>query len=186
MHRFLTVCFAGLILGCGDKGLFHVEIAESSEATVEGTGILGTAVELVGGLGFEGFTQMNIVNAQELQNQGVSPGDIESAEIIELKLSVLSPSDGDLSFLDSMDILVSAPGLDTVLVATQDTFESGEQTIYFELEGINLVDYVISESLTIETDVLGTAPEEDTTIEASFVLDVGVTAQGACNATRGN
>ena len=75
-----------MILGCGDKGLFQIEIEESSEAVVEGTGLLGTAVELVGGLGFEGFTQMNIVNAQELQNQGVSPGDIVAAEIVELKI----------------------------------------------------------------------------------------------------
>ena len=185
MSRNSTICLAGLILGCGDKGLFQIEIEESSEAVVEGTGLLGTAVELVGGLGFEGFTQMNIVNAQELQNQGVSPGDIVAAEIVELKLTVLNPADGDLSFLDSMEILVSSPDLDTVLVASQDTFQAGEQTVYFELEGINLVDYVVSESLTIETDVIGTAPENDTTIEASFVLDVGVTAQGACRAAQG-
>ena len=73
-----------------------------------------------------------------------------------------------------------------MLVASQDTFQAGEQTVYFELEGINLVDYVVSESLTIETDVIGTVPENDTTIEAGlFVLDAGVTAQGACRAAQG-
>ena len=50
----------------GEKGCFKSRLEESSEAVVEGTGLLGTAVDLVGGLGFDGFTQMNIVNAQEL------------------------------------------------------------------------------------------------------------------------
>ena len=184
-RRPLHISLAGMLLACGGNSLFHIELEESSEAFVEGTGLLGSAVELVGGLGFDGFTQMNIVNAEELQNQGVSPGDIESAELVELRLAVKNPSDGDMSFLDSMDIYVSAPDLDRVLVASQNSFPEGSQEVYFELEGVNLVDYVVSEALTITTDVVGTAPVDDTTLEASFVLDIGVTAQGACRAAKG-
>ena len=38
--------------------------------------------------------------------------------------------------------------------------------------------------MNITTDVTGTPPNEDTTIEAYIALEVGVTSQGACNAAK--
>lgn len=188
MHKrtgsFISTIFFGLILSCNDGTLFHIELEEQSTTDVSGTGLLGEATELVGSLGFSGFTQMNLVQSEELQNQGVEPGDIETTYIVSLNLNVLSPEGGDLSFLEEMNIYISAPGLDEVLVASLDDFPVGASRVDFEIEDVNLVDYVVSEELSITTDVVGTAPQDDTTVEANILLDIGVTAQGACNATK--
>ena len=50
----------------------------------------------------------------------------------------------------------------------------------------NLMEYVVSESMTITTDDVGTAPEDTTVLEANVILDVGVTTQGACRAAKNN
>ncbi len=175
LFPLLLVCNA-----CGDSSLFTIEVAESSTVEIEGTGPLGGVTELVGNLGFDGFTEMNIVESEELANQGVSPGDIEEAQIVHFSLTVEAPEDGDLSFIESMDIFVESEGLPTELVAAQTDFAAS--MVEFNLVGVDLTEYIISESVTITTDVSGTLPADDTTVRADITLSVGVTAQGAKNA----
>ena len=49
----------------------------------------------------------------------------------------------------------------------------------------DLKDYILSEAMTLTTDVTANRPSEDTVIKATYLLDVGVTLQGvrnqACN-----
>lgn len=162
-------------LAC-QSDLFHIEVSEQSKATVE----QGTVLEdLIGDLGFDEFVSMDITAAEELQNQGVAPGDIQEVYLTALTLSA---GDGlDLSFLHSMELYVESPGLEKVRVAWQDTFPEGESTVEFNLDEVDLTEYVVSQSVTITTEVDAQRPEEDTEVTAKFTLDVGVTAQGACN-----
>ena len=97
-------------------------------------------------------------------------------------LSAVDPSDADLSFISSLEIWVEAPDLDRVLVASQVEFPEGVSVVEFELEDVNLVDYVVSDSMKITTDATGTVPAETVTIKADATFEIGVTAQGACNA----
>ena len=162
-------------LAC-QSDLFHIEVHESSKTTVE----QGTVLEdLIGDLGFEDFVSMDITAAEELQNQGVEPGDIQEVFLTEFRLT--AADDLDLSFLDSMELYVESPGLERVRVAWQDTFPEGQSTVEFNLDEVDLTDYVVSQSVTISTEVTAHRPEEDTQVTAKFGLDVGVTAQGACN-----
>ena len=65
------------ILSCSDGELFVLPIEESAEATVPAADPLtGNLVDLVGDLGFSQFSEMEISESEELQNQGVAPGDI--------------------------------------------------------------------------------------------------------------
>ena len=169
-----------LVTGCDNGALFSIDIAESATAEIPGSGPLGEVTNLVGDLGFGGFTEMNIVESEELANQGVSPGDIEQAALTSFSLTVEAPADADLSFIETMDVFVESPELPKELVASQTVFEANSVT--FDLVDLDLTAYIVSESLTITTDVSGTPPEEDTTIRADVVLTVGVTAQGAKNA----
>ena len=54
--------------------------------------------------------------------------------------------------------------------------------VQFNLSDVDLTEYLVSESMTLTTDVTGHQPEDDTTVVARVVLDVGVTLQGARNA----
>ena len=167
-------------VGCDNGALFTIDVSESATAEIPGSGPLGDVTNLVGDLGFGGFAEMNIVESEELANQGISPGDIEEASLSAFSLTVEAPTDGDLSFIESMDVFVESPDLPKELVASQTAFDANSVT--FDLVALDLTSYIVSESLTITTDVSGTPPEEDTTIRADIVLTVGVTAQGAKNA----
>ena len=53
---------------------------------------------------------MDISQSQALVNQGVQPGDIETAVVTSFTLSVIDPDDdADLSFISSFEIWVEAP-----------------------------------------------------------------------------
>ena len=179
-HTVSRTLFFCLIACQGE--LVSIELAESAEATIEGQSTLGGLTELVGTLGFDGFAEMDISQSQDLVNQGVQPGDIETAIVTSFTLSAIDPDGADLSFISSLEIWVEAPDLDPVLVASQMDFPEGVSVIDFELEGIDLVDYVVSDSMSITTEATGTVPSDSVTIQADATFEIGITAQGACNA----
>jgi len=168
------------LIGCGDGKIATIEFSESSQAEVPGGGPLGA---LFSELGFDGFMDMSISESEELANQGVAPGDISSAEITNFTLSVLDPEGEDLSFINSLEIWVETEGIDPVMVASQTAFPEGSSSVEFNLEKVDIVAFVVSEKMTITTEVDGGLPAEDTTLEAVVDFAVGVTIQGALNAS---
>ena len=54
----------------------------------------------------------------------------------------------------------------------------------FLLEDVDLADYVVSDSMSITTEASGSVPSETVTIKATADFEIGVTAQGACNAAK--
>ena len=122
---------------------------------------------------------MNITDDQELANQGVEPGDIESVTLVEFSLEALDPSDADLEFLEELELHVEAEGLDRVRVAFQDSFPAGQAKVDFVLDEVDLAPYAVSESMTLTTDVTGRRPEDDTTVRAFVLFEVVGTVQGA-------
>lgn len=178
-QRSTAMVILGLLAwtACKNGPLKHIEIDGADSVTVE----RGTVLEeLVGGLGFDGFTAMDLTDSSELQNQGVKPGDISTAKLVEFTLEATAPPEGDLSFMERMEIYVEGPDLPRQLLASAgpEDFAEGVEEVSFLLEDVDLVEYVVSESLTLETSVSGSRPDEDTTVEARYVIDVGVTAQG--------
>lgn len=166
---------------CSAK-LFTITVEDSSAVIVE----RGTLLEqLIGDLGFDDFVAMNIVDSEELENQGVAPGDIRETFLVQFELEALEPAGSDLAFLDELVVYVEAPGLPRVQVARGAEFPDGQGRVDLDLEPVDLTDYVVSESMTLSTDVTARRPEQDTLVEARFALDVGVTGQGACNQARG-
>ena len=177
MRLVLPLLLAGLT-GCSDTVLTTIDIEDSAVTEIEGATLLET---LVGDLGFESFVSMNLVESEELQNQGVAPGDIKDARLVSFELEAMSPEDGDLSFIQDMAILVSAPELPEVVLASGPSFPEGEPLVVFDVEDVDLTDYIVSESLTLSTDVTGSRPEQTTVVEARFKVEVGVTVQGVKN-----
>ncbi len=181
-YRAVPLLLAMGWMACKGSTLKHIEVEEGASTTIEGSSLLDEVLDTVG---FDGFTEVDITTNQELQNQGVAPGDISSVAMLSFELEATS-GDLDLAFLESMSIYASAPGLDTVLVASQDEFPEGQAVVGFELEGVDLVDYAVSESMSFTTEVTAEAPEDDTRVEARVLIDVGVTVQGACAYLKGH
>ncbi len=176
-RRLLPLALAGTWVGCQGK-LLTIHVEDTADTTVS----QGTLLEeLIGELGFDAFLGMDVTSSEELQNQGGAPGDISEVQLDLFTLEATDPAGADLSFLDSVDLYVEAPGLDKVLIASADSFPEGEALVDFTLEDVDLTDYVVSESMTLTTDVTGHRPDDDTVVQAHFDLAVGVTGQGACN-----
>lgn len=175
-RRLPVAAFAIAFLACQSK-LFTITIDQQAETTVPKATVLET---LLGDFGFGDFVSMNLIEAEELQNQGVEPGDIKDVRLIFFELEAATPGT-DLSFLNTLDLYVEAPDLPQVLIASGASFPPGQAIVELDLEDVDLTEYVVSEALTITTDVDARRPEDETRVVASFELDVGVTGQGACN-----
>lgn len=163
---------------CKDGVITTIDVDGQATTRVEGATILET---LVGDLGFESFVSMNLVESEELQNQGVEPGDIRNARLVSFELEAVAPDGADLSFLQEMSISVSSPDLEEQTLAQAGGFPEGASLVPFDVEDVDLTDYIVSESLTIGTDVTGSRPEQTTDVQARYLIEVGVTLQGVKN-----
>jgi hypothetical protein len=183
MKRLIAYAGVGatVLAACG--ALLFITVDGESTTTVPAA----TPLEvLVSDLGFGDFLDLNITEADELQNQGVQPGDISVVELRAFTLEATDPPGSDLSFLEQLDVYVEAPGLDRVLIASQSDFPVGQALVDITPEDVDLTDYVVSESMTLTTDVTGSRPEDATEVVATYALRVGVTSQGACNYIAGD
>ncbi|MCB9663104.1 MAG: hypothetical protein H6732_03255 [Alphaproteobacteria bacterium] len=181
MRRLMPYALAAAVLAC-EGALLTIPVEDSAQTTIR----QGTVLESVlGDLGLDGFTALDVTASQELQNQGVEPGDIVDVRLVRFDLAVVAPEDGTFDFLGGLDVLVEAPGLPEVRIARMDQKSPGDQTLSLAVEDVDLTPYVTSRSMTITTDAQGGRPTEDTTVEATFELSVGVTTQGACKAIQG-
>ena len=175
--RAVDVCAGGLLLLFGCDGLFRITVRESALTEVERASIVEGVVS---DLGFETLVEMDLSESEELQNEGVEPGDIEEAELVLFGLEVQTPLDGDLAWIDSLDVFVAAPELPEVLLAHQDDFPPGVRAVEMELEPVDLTPYVVSRSMTVRTEMSGQRPDRNHVVTALFAVEVGVTGQGAC------
>jgi len=177
VRRGLSWLALGALVACGGK-LFSIRISESSTVTVPEAMLVET---LIGDLGFDDFSSLDLTQSEELQNQGVAPGDIEETFLVAFSLEALAPDGADLAFVEHFDVFVEAPDLPRARIASQDDFPAGEALVEFVLEDVDLTDYLVSRSMTLTTEVRGRRPEQATDVEAAFTLRVGVTARGTLN-----
>ncbi|MFZ5482276.1 MAG: hypothetical protein ACOZNI_36280 [Myxococcota bacterium] len=163
-----------LLIACVSD-LLTFDVEQDATTEVEGVGAIGIVLDA---LDFTGFGEMDVAVEQELENQGVAEGDVESVRVTTFTLS--TPDGEDLSFIDTFAVNISAPGLDTVQIAHQDEFPEGVTTVEMVIDDVDLAPYVVAESMTVETLADGEAPWDTTTIDAHIVLIVEATAQAAC------
>lgn len=167
-----------LILSFVACGLTTFSIEESAQTEIPKATL---AEVLLGEMGFGDFVSMDLTESSELANQGVEPGDVEDVMLTYMELEALSPEGQDLSFFNEMRIFVEAPDLDRQELAWADDFPAGEGLVAFTLEEVDLTPYAISQSMTFDIEVDAARPEEETTVEARFGVDVRVTGQGIRN-----
>lgn len=182
-QRIKAGSFALLLWAGCQPGLLTITVEEEASATVPEASLLE---DLLGDLGFSAFLEMNVMESQELQNQGVEPGDVANVYLTSFTLEATSPAGADLSFLSGLTVWVEAPDLARVQIASASAFPEGQPLVALDLEPVDLADYVVSESMTFSTEVEGHRPPDETTLTARFSLDVEVTAQGACNQVAGD
>ena len=164
------------LLACSGE-LLTIDVDMTAETTIDGAGLLGGLLDT---LDFTGFNSFDLLDTQELANQGVEEDDIQEVYLEELTLEVL---DGDeLDFLNTISFYAEAPDVSRALVASQDEFSG--TFVAFELEALDLHDYVVAPSMSMDTEVNASAPTDDTTLEAYARFSVRATVGGAVRQSR--
>jgi hypothetical protein len=177
MKRFLRRARIGIVLtalACGN--LDNITVTKSASSTVQGTGALGG---LGSSLGFDGFNNIDVSDDESFKNQGYSRNEIDSVKLKELTLDITAPPSGvDFTFIKSIKFYASSPNLAKVLIASGGPFTAGARSVGLDVEDQELVDYATADSMTVTSEVNGTAPSQDTTVKATLKLDVDVNIKG--------
>ena len=121
---------------------------------------------------FAGLNNINIAQQSGFTNNNTDKDHIDHVRVKSITLVVTAPAGGDLSFLTKLAFSVSSQGLPTVEIGHQETFPAGQSTVAMTLDGVDLAPYAKAASFSIGASGTGTAPRQDTTIEATMALTI--------------
>lgn len=166
----LAAVLAISVSGCGLVGPIEVELPATAV-------IRGTTSWIPGAGGdFAGWAGASAAIARTVDNQGVKPGDLKSARLARASITVLLPEeeDGHLGYLERFAIYIEAPGLERRRIAHHaEAFASNPVAVELVLDDVELLDYVVAESLTLAPDVvIARPPRRDVEIEVVLTLEL--------------
>lgn len=153
--------------------LLTITIEHEDSAMVDGAGVLAPLLEAIE---FTGLDGVDVEIVQELEDQGIEAGDLRRLVLTAFELS----AEPDLSFIESMDVWVSAEGIDEVRVASGRSFPRGQAKVALSLDEVDLVEQVVAGGLRFRVAVEGSAPAQDTEVEVRVEIEATATPKGAC------
>ena len=163
------VLLSALCCCCACGGSFSVSIS-GSETIPQGS-LLTCAFAPF----FPGFSGFDIAQTEQFQNQGATKDNIQSVKLQSLVLTVTAPPGGNLGFLQSLSFSASDPSgnLPTVQVAQTSDFSGSPASVNLTIDAVELAPYAELPAMNLSSSAqLQSCPSEDTTVEASVVLEV--------------
>ena len=162
---------ATVVLGaaCACSPSFTIPL--SGSATLPSGDLLTCAVLPV----FSGFGGFDISQTQQFKNQGASKDNIQSVKLQSLVLTVTAPPGADLGFLRSLSFSAVDPSgsLPTVEVAHVTDFSGSPASVTMTIDGVDLAPYAVLPAMGLNGSAqIQRCPTQDTTVEASLVLEV--------------
>jgi hypothetical protein len=165
MLRLLATALAVSVLwGCNPTINFDVTSSSSTQ-------IPGAFVPIA--LNNASYTSapIDIAQASGFDSAQTAKDRIQSAHMKKLTLSVTAPPGGDLSFLTSIAVQISAQGLTSVQVAHLSPVPAAASADLV-LDGVDLAPYLKASSFTLTTTVSGNSPSKNTTVQGDFTVNV--------------
>lgn len=161
---------------CGEGGLASFTFTETSqEVKVAGSGLGGSCPPALGDLCFTEALRLNINLDQELEARDAGPADGVFLDELDLEITDTEQPSGDtdnFDFLDSLTIYANADGLERTQVAIIESVPDGRQTISLQTDDdVNLKPF-IEAGMTLESEVEGRPPEDDTSLQAVTTIRV--------------
>lgn len=164
--------FAATLCACGPI-TFSTTI--SGEGVVEGSalGSLLSAFPMLNGLASINFDQN-----QDFKNNKTTRDMVRSVKVTSLVVSVKSPTNGRLDFIDSLELTAKADGLPDAMFARKENIPQGASgppnaSVAFELLGVELAPYIRAPTTSLTLSGRGRQPAQDTTLRVDVVLSVG-------------
>jgi hypothetical protein len=172
MKRSLAAALV-LVAACGS--LDHVDLTRTATVTIPGApaGAPGGSIPRIQAL--------DIGGGEALRSQGIDRGDIDSAHLRRLLLSVKSGASLE-SWLDSLALHVEAAGLPRVRVASRSGLRSlpaGTTSVDLDVDpGVDLKPYLTAPSAPLTVEASGKLPSVVTAVEITATLRVDVNVSG--------
>lgn len=160
-------------LGCEVK---EVELERSSERIIPG-GPAGVELEMM-------ELEPESIVFSEIEDPGIGPEDITGASITRMTIEVLEPEGADLAFADAVEVFAESGDLPRVRIAHQDRFPTGDALVQFEVDDVDLREYLVSDGMRMIAVFEGGGPERDIRVRGTTDLRVGITVRGACAAMK--
>ena len=162
----------GLAALCACTPTLAFDVDAAGTAVVPGSPVpaVVTLPANLGGFGnLDLTTQTGFYGAQ-------SKDRITDAHVERFTLRVLSPATQNLSFFTSVAFLIEAPGLPRVQFAHLQPMPAATATDLTLDGGLDLTPYAKAPTITITASATGTAPRQDTQIEAAvtFRIDAAI------------
>lgn len=167
----LSLAAAFAFPACGGLDTFDVDV--QGTAQIPGSPLSGI---ISGPLEIPGLTTFKFADVKEFKDNDVDPSDVDSVKLTKLTFTVTAPQDGNLDFLDEVDVYAEAPGLPKVKIAEKHPVPDGVQKVSLKMTGVQLKKYVSADEMKITTEVVGRAPKSDTTLraKATFEIDAAI------------
>lgn len=163
------------LIGCSFE-VFTFTLVDASDSTVVGE--IEPAVDEV--LSLDELVSLDGVGQDALDEAGVAEGDLSQLRLLGLSFALVDPTeDNDLDFLESVEVWLSADGLDDVLIASKDPLPGDVTEVSLDVTDLDLAPYIVAEGLAVSTFATGRLPLEDTVVRTTVEVEIGVTAQGA-------
>lgn len=145
----LILAVALAVVSCNlIENLIKIPIRVNSGITIPA----GTGVGILTNI-FSDETQTDLENELEINDSRLDR--LKSVELRECVLTITSPSNGDFSFLNKIDVYLSDDELGDILIASKDNIPNDAgNSIALSVEGDDLVDYLRTGIIKLKTSVV--------------------------------
>lgn len=168
---FTVVAFLLLITSC-DKldELTKFEIEYDTEVTIPSS----TGVNLP----FDILTPDTETNSEsEFESNDTRKELIEEIKLTQLQLVINAPTNADFSFLESIEVYISADGLDEIKIASKTDVPETVSVLDLDIEDVDLQEYIKKDSYNLRLNtVTDEAMSTDHTIgvNSTFFVDAKI------------
>ena len=102
---------------------------------------------------------------------------IEEIKLTELQMVITSPTDADFSFLKSIEVYISADGLDEIKIAEKRVDEDAGSTLDVDVLDVDLKEYIKKDKFnlrlnTVTDEAIGSDHEID--VNSTFFVDAKI------------
>lgn len=118
---------------------------------------------------------------EQIAELGIEQDDVSRIVMRDVGLKVLVPAGGDLSFVESLELWISADGEEDLQLVAHDAFDAGVGDVHPVVVDADLRPYVFGEGLVLTPLLDGVPPPAETTVQIALEVEVGVTWQGILN-----
>jgi len=119
-------------------------------------------------LPFDIFTPETETNSEsKFESNDTRKDLIEEIKLTRLKLNIISPSDADFSFLESIEVYISADGIDEIKIAEKTDVSETATILDLDIVDVDLKEYIKADSYNLRLNTV-----TDEAMSSDHVIDV--------------